>query len=88
LLGETSEPAFGPLIDLNMMVMLTGRERTLDEYRALIETAGFHVSEVIPIRSPMAVIEAPRKCTLMKDTQLTACGVLGGDDLQWAESAD
>ena len=70
-----------------MMVILTGRERTLDEYRALIETAGFHVSKIIPIHLPMAVIEAPRRCTLMKDTQLTACGVLGGDDLQWAESA-
>jgi len=58
LLGETSEPAFGPLIDLNMMVMLNGRERTLDECRGLIETAGLHVSKVIPIHSPMAVIEA------------------------------
>jgi hypothetical protein len=61
LLGEMGEPAFGSLMDLNMMVMLTGRERTLDEYRALIEKAGFHFSKVTPIRSPMAVIEATAK---------------------------
>ena len=58
LLGEMGEPAFGPLMDLNMMVMLTGRERTLDEYRGLIEMAGFRFSKVKPIRPPMVVIEA------------------------------
>jgi hypothetical protein len=58
LLGEMGEPALGPLMDLNMMVMLTGRERTLDGYRGLIEKAGFQVSKVTPIRSPMVVIEA------------------------------
>lgn len=58
LVGEVSEPALGPLMDLNMMVLLTGRERTLDEYRRLIEKAGFRLSKVKPIRSPMVVIEA------------------------------
>ena len=58
LLGEMGEPAMGPLMDLNMMVMLTGRERTLDEFRRLIEKAGFHFSKVQPIRPPMVVIEA------------------------------
>jgi hypothetical protein len=45
-------------MDLNMMVMVTGRERTLDGYRGLIEKAGFQVCKVTPIRSPMVVIEA------------------------------
>ena len=58
LLGEMGEPALGPLMDLHMMVNFTGRERTLDEYRALIEKAGFHFSTVTPIRSPLTVIEA------------------------------
>ena len=61
LLGEMGEPAFGPLMDLNMLVMLTGRERTWEEYRALIEVAGFHVTKVTPIRPPMIVIEAVAK---------------------------
>jgi hypothetical protein len=38
--------------------MVTGRERTLDGYRGLIEKAGFQVSKVTPIGSPMVVIEA------------------------------
>ena len=58
LLGELGEPALGPLMDLNMMVMLTGRERTLEEYQRLIRKAGFHFSSVKPIRPPMVVIEA------------------------------
>jgi hypothetical protein len=58
LLGEIGEPELVPLMDLNMMVMLTGRERTLAEYRALLEDAGLRFSKSIPIRWPMAVIEA------------------------------
>jgi hypothetical protein len=41
-----------------MMVMLTGRERTLAEYYAFLEEASLRLSKSTPIRSPMAVIEA------------------------------
>lgn len=58
LLGEMGEPSLGPLMDLNMMIECTGRERSLDEYRGLIEKAGFRFSKVRPIRPPMVVIEA------------------------------
>jgi hypothetical protein len=58
LLGEIGEPGLAPLVDLNMMVMLTGRGRTLAEYCALLKDAGLRLSKSTPIRSPMAVIEA------------------------------
>lgn len=58
LLGEIGESGVGPLMDLNMMVMLPGRERTLDEYCVLLKNAGLQLSMSTPIRSPMAVIEA------------------------------
>jgi hypothetical protein len=58
LLGEVGESGFAPFSDLNMMVMLTGRERTLSEYRALLKQAGFRLDKSSPIRSSMAVIEA------------------------------
>jgi hypothetical protein len=58
LLGEIGEPGWLPLWDLNMMVMLTGRERTPTEFRGLLEDAGLRLSKGTPIRSPMAVIEA------------------------------
>jgi len=58
LLGEIGEPGLGPLMDLNMMVMVTGRERTLAEYCGLLKDAGLRFSKSTPIRSPIAVIEA------------------------------
>jgi hypothetical protein len=58
LLGEMGEPGPAPLNDLNLMVVLPGRERSLSEYRALLKQAGFLVDKSSPIRSSMAVIEA------------------------------
>ena len=58
LLGEIGEPGIAPLIDLNMMVLLTGRERTLAEFCGLLKDAGLRFSKSTPIRPPIAVIEA------------------------------
>ena len=58
LLGEIGEPGPAPSMDLNMMVMLPGRERSLSEYRALLKQAGFRLDKSSPTRSSMAVIEA------------------------------
>jgi O-methyltransferase domain len=58
LLGEIDEPGLAPLTDLNMMVLLTGRERTLPEYCGLLKDADLRFSKSTPIRSSMAVIEA------------------------------
>jgi len=58
LLGEMGEPGLAPLMDLNMMVMLPGRERSLSEYRALLKRAGFRLDKSSPIRSSTVVIEA------------------------------
>jgi O-methyltransferase domain/Dimerisation domain len=57
-LGEIGEPGFAPFSDLNMMVILTGRERTLSEYRELLKQAGFRLDKSSPIRSSTVVIEA------------------------------
>jgi SAM-dependent methyltransferase len=58
LLGEIGEPGPAPFMDLNMMVMLSGRERSLSEYRALLKQAGFRLDKSSPTRSSLAVIEA------------------------------
>ena len=58
LLGEIGEPGIAPLMDLNMMVLLTGRERTLAEFSGLLKDAGLRFSKSTPIRPPIAVIEA------------------------------
>lgn len=46
--------------DLNMMVMLGGRERTAAEYRSLLGSAGFHVSTIVAAGLNFSVIEAIR----------------------------
>lgn len=44
--------------DLNMMVVLGGKERTLDEYRDLIGQAGLRMTRLVPTESGFAAIEA------------------------------
>ncbi|WP_198539518.1 methyltransferase [Streptomyces graminilatus] len=46
------------IIDLNMMVLSGGRERTADEFRRLLAAAGFTLTRVLPTRSPSSVVEA------------------------------
>jgi ubiquinone/menaquinone biosynthesis C-methylase UbiE len=56
--GETS--CFGALLDLNMMVMTGGRERTERDFRRLFDAAGFTVTQIIPTLAPQCVIEGTR----------------------------
>lgn len=44
--------------DINMMVATGGVERTRDEYRRLLESAGFELARLIPTRSPFSILEA------------------------------
>jgi hypothetical protein len=58
------EPSYAKLLDLNMLVMLTGRERTEAEWRALLAAGGFTLRRVIPgVRSSLldAVPTQPRE---------------------------
>ncbi len=55
---EGEATPMGVMLDLNMLVMLGGRERTAAEYAALFEQAGLHLERVIPTAAPIAVIEA------------------------------
>lgn len=52
------EPAAVPSQDLNMLVMLGGRERTVEQFDELFRAAGLRRIKVAETGSPMAVIEA------------------------------
>lgn len=52
-----NEPHFSKFIDLNMLVMTGGRERTEEEFRQLYEAAGFKLTRIVPTESPFSVIE-------------------------------
>ncbi|HKP88140.1 MAG TPA: methyltransferase [Blastocatellia bacterium] len=51
------EPSFSKFIDLNMLVMTGGRERTEAEYRNLLQAAGFELTRIVPTPTPFSVIE-------------------------------
>ena len=46
------------LLDLNMMIVAGGAERTAEQFRSLLDKAGFELLEVIPTRSVSSVIRA------------------------------
>lgn len=49
---------FAQLMDLNMLVMMGGQERTEAEYSSLLQATGFQLTRIIPTLSPVSVIEA------------------------------
>lgn len=51
-------PDFVMLMDLNMLVVTGGRERTEEEFGRLLSRAGFRSPRVIPTKSPFSLIEA------------------------------
>ena len=54
------EMHFAKFIDLNMLVMTGGRERTEEEFRQLYEAAGFRLTRIVPTESPFSVIEGAK----------------------------
>ncbi|HKS21354.1 MAG TPA: methyltransferase [Thermoanaerobaculia bacterium] len=58
--GPAGAPSPVPLMDMNMLVMLGGRERTASEFGALLARCGYMVERVIPTPGPFSVIEARR----------------------------
>lgn len=53
-----NEKHFAKFLDLEMMVHGGGRERTRNEYAALLAAAGFRLSRVIPTAGPSSIVEA------------------------------
>jgi len=45
-------------LDVHMMVMLDGKERTPEEFAALLGRAGFALSKIVPAPGPVAIVEA------------------------------
>ena len=53
----TKEPSFSTLLDLNMLVMSRGRERTASEFRNLFQAARLEVVRIVSSLSPLKIIE-------------------------------
>lgn len=57
LVPPGNEPSMAKLLDLEMLVITGGRERTLEEYRRLLEVSGFQVSNVTPTKAGVCLME-------------------------------
>ena len=55
---ETNEPHFSKFIDMNMLVMTGGKERTEKEFQELLSAAGFRLLRVIQTGMPTSIVEA------------------------------
>ena len=55
---ENDSMHFGKILDLNMMAMSSGRERTRTEFCTLLTAAGFRMSRIVATMAPQSLIEA------------------------------
>ena len=61
ILAPGNDPGFIKWLDLEMLLLPGGRERSEEEYRNLLANAGFKLTRVVPTKSPVCVIEAVRQ---------------------------
>jgi hypothetical protein len=54
--GDTPHP--GKMLDIVMLSLPGGQERTEPEYRSLLDKAGFRMARVVPTQSAVSVVEA------------------------------
>jgi len=54
--GDAPHPA--KVVDLTMLAMMGGRERTAEEYQALLDSAGFTLDRIVPSPTPFSFVEA------------------------------
>jgi hypothetical protein len=57
VLASDNGPDFGKLLDLEMMLLPGGRERTAEEFAGLFKRAGFTMTKVMPTESMLSVVE-------------------------------
>ena len=57
VLPDGDGPSFGKLLDLHMMVLAGGQERTEAEHRRLLAAHGFRLTRVVPTAGDVSVVE-------------------------------
>jgi SAM-dependent methyltransferase len=56
-----NDPSFGKLLDLAMLAIPGGQERTEEEYRRLYKGAGFRLAGIVPTKAEVNVIEGRKE---------------------------
>ncbi|MBV9498785.1 MAG: methyltransferase [Acidobacteriaceae bacterium] len=57
-LSNANSPSMGRFVDIAMMLLTGGRERTVQEYRELLSDSGFRLNQVIAVPGDFSIIEA------------------------------
>jgi hypothetical protein len=57
-LPEANVPSASKLLDVVMLIMTGGRERSIEEYGQLLANAGFRLNRVVPTTTDFIVVEA------------------------------
>ena len=55
-----NEPHFAKWLDLEMLLLPGGKERTEAEFATLFEGAGFKLTRIVPTKGPLFVVEAEK----------------------------
>jgi hypothetical protein len=58
IISEAPGPDFSKVLDVIMLAVTGGRERTPSEYKALLSRTGFRLERIIPTSSQYSIIEA------------------------------
>ena len=58
LVAERPGPHFGKTLDIIMLAVTGGKERTRTQFQRLLEVAGFGMERVIPTASQYSILEA------------------------------
>lgn len=61
ILPPGNEPSLGKFVDVLMLMMTGGRERSEVEYRSLLQASGFELTRVISTPSMLSIIEAVKR---------------------------
>ena len=55
---EGDQPHMSKMVDLTMLVMGSGKERTAKEFEELFAAAGFRLDQIVQTPTPMPILEA------------------------------
>ena len=58
VVNEGNGADWGKLMDVNMLVMTSGLERTAKQFKELLAKAGFKLTRVVPTECPLSIVEA------------------------------
>ncbi len=61
VIPQGNEPFGGKFLDLVMMLIPGGKERTEEEYRELFAKAGFELTRVVPTAAEVSIVEGRKK---------------------------